>query len=206
MRVVLADLVLDWEGSLAFGMRVARAFDGTTEADRAIARIGMALAKFMTNKLCPLVIGEAMEVMGGMGYVADTPLPMLYCDAPLNGIWEGSGNVICLDVLRTLAQEPRALEVLEAELTAGVGSDSHYDGALAGYRDRWKGGTAEQEARRYVERTALLLTASILIRHAPDAVAEACMATRISGERGHICGTASGLDTGAILARIGPIA
>src|SRR6056297_168162 len=121
MRAVLADLALDWEGATALGLRVARAFDGADEADRAFSRIAVALAKYLGNKLCPGVVYEAMEVMGGMGYVTDTPLPMLYREAPLNSIWEGSGNVICLDILRTLARDPVAGDALLAELQSATG-------------------------------------------------------------------------------------
>ena len=203
MRTVLADLTLDWEGSLALGMRVAKAFDGGTQEERAFARIGVALAKFMSNKLCPLVVSEAMEILGGMGFIEDTPLPMLYREAPLNGIWEGSGNVICLDALRTLAKEPRAVDALNAELDAPEGQDTRYDAALRGYRTRWKGLPPEEEARWFVEQTALLLTASVLIRQAPEPIADAFTATRVSGDRGRIPGTVSNLDTRAILARLG---
>lgn len=205
MRAVLADLALDWEGALALGMRVARAFDGTTEESRAFARIGVAAAKFLSNKLCPVVVCEAMEVLGGMGYVDDTPMPMLYREAPLNGIWEGSGNVICLDALRTLAKEPRSAYVLKAELDAAVGHDRRYDAALRTHRERWPGAPAEAEARWFVERTALLLTASVLIRHAPVEVAEAFVGTRIMGDRGRISGAIGMLDTGKILSRIAPL-
>lgn len=203
MRSVLADLTLDWEGSLALGMRVARAFDGQTEDDRAFARIGVALAKFMNNKLCPMVVGEAMEILGGMGYIEDTPLPLLYREAPLNGIWEGSGNVICLDVLRSLAKDPRARAVIDAELDAVAGDDPRFDAALQAYRARWTSLPPEQDARWFVERTASLLTAAILIRHAPEAIAEAFVATRVSGDRGRVPGTISTEDSAAILARIG---
>ncbi|NUH66423.1 acyl-CoA dehydrogenase family protein [Sulfitobacter sp. S0837] len=203
MRSVLADLTLDWEGSLALGMRVARAFDGATEEDRAFARIGVALAKFINNKLCPLVVGEAMEVLGGMGYIEDTPLPMLYREAPLNGIWEGSGNVICLDVLRSLAKDPRAGEVIDAELDAVAGLDPRYDAALRAYRARWSSLPPEEDARWFVEQTAYLLSASILIRHAPEPIASAFVSTRLSGERGRVAGAISNQDTTAILSRIG---
>jgi putative acyl-CoA dehydrogenase len=202
MRTVLADLALDWEGSLALGMRIAGAFDGTTEDDRAFARIGVALAKFLSNKLCPVVVCEAMEVLGGMGYVEDTPLPMLYREAPLNGIWEGSGNVICLDALRTLTKERRAAHVLDAELDAALGQDKRYDAALRAHRERWPGAPAEAEARWFVERTALMLTASVLIRHAPVEVAEAFVGTRVTGERGRISGAIGKLETEKLLSRI----
>jgi alkylation response protein AidB-like acyl-CoA dehydrogenase len=106
MRAVLADLALDWEGATALAFRVARAFDAP--AERPFARVAVALAKYLNNKLCVRVTAEAMEALGGMGYVEDTALPLFYREAPLNGIWEGSGNVICLDILRTLAREPGA--------------------------------------------------------------------------------------------------
>lgn len=204
MRAVLADLALDWEGALALSMRAAAAFDGTSAADRAFARISVALAKFLNNKRCPAVVVEAMEVLGGMGYVEDTPLPMLYREAPLNGIWEGSGNVICLDILRTLAKEPLAAETLAAELDAATGADRRYDTALADFRARWKTLAPEAEARAFAERAALLLAASVLIRHAPAAVADGFAATRIAGGRGYVAGTAAGLDTAALIARLRP--
>lgn len=202
MRAVLADLALDWTGALALGMRVAHAFDGSTEDDRAFARIGVALAKFIANKLCPVVVSEAMEILGGMGYVEDTPLPLLYREAPLNGIWEGSGNVICLDALRTLAKEPRAQQVLDLEMDAVAGHDKRYDMALRAHRQRWAGPPPEAEARWFVERTALLLTASVLIRQAPGEIAEAFIATRLAGERGRVSGAVRDMDTDKILSRI----
>ncbi|MFY2822988.1 acyl-CoA dehydrogenase family protein [Ruegeria sp. MALMAid1280] len=203
MRSVLADLVLDWEGAVTLGMRVAQAFDKQTAEDKAFARISVALAKFLNNKRCPLVVAEAMEVLGGMGYVEDTPLPLLYRETPLNGIWEGSGNVICLDILRTLAREPLAADMLQAELDAATGADRAYDAALSAQRDRWPDLPPEAEARWFAERTALLLTASQLLRHAPGAVADGFIATRLSGDSGRIPGSVSGLDTDALLSRLG---
>ncbi|CUH46396.1 acyl-CoA dehydrogenase family protein [Ruegeria atlantica] len=202
MRAVLADLVLDWEGALTLGMRVAQAFDGQSPEDKAFARIGVALAKFLNNKRCPVVVVEAMEVLGGMGYVEDTPMPMLYREAPLNGIWEGSGNVICLDILRTLSRDPLAAEVLQAELDSAAGSDRDYDAALKAHRERWPGIPPEGEARWFAENTAQLLTASQLLRRAPPAVADGFIATRLSGHSGRIPGSVSGLDTDALLARL----
>ena len=137
MRAVLADLVLDWEGALTLGMRVAQAFDGQTDEDKAFARISVAVAKFLNNKRCPTVVVEAMEVLGGMGYVEDTQMPLLYREAPLNSIWEGSGNVICLDILRTIARDPLAAEALQAELDKAAGTDRRYDQALKAHRERW---------------------------------------------------------------------
>ncbi|MEW9921120.1 acyl-CoA dehydrogenase family protein [Marimonas sp. MJW-29] len=203
MARVLADLALDWEGALALGLRVARAFGGHAPEDRAFARIGVALAKFLSNKRCGWVIAEAMEALGGMGYVEDTPLPMLYREAPLNGIWEGSGNVICLDILRTLAREPAAGEALRAELEASTGADERYDAALKAHVDRWPALPEEAEARWYAERTAMLLTAAILIRWAPSSVSDAYVATRVAGDRGQIAGAMGAVNTDAILSRLG---
>ncbi len=204
MARVLADLALDWEGALALGLRVAAAFDGTSAEDRAFARIGVALAKFLSNKRCAHVTFEAMEALGGMGYVEDTPLPMLYREAPLNGIWEGSGNVICLDILRTLARDPLAGETLRAELGAVTGADARYDAALTAHFERWPALPEEAEARWFAERAATLLTAAILIQSAPAAVSDAYVATRVTGERGHIAGAIGAVETDGILSRIAP--
>ncbi len=201
MRAVLADLALDWEAATALGMAVAAAFDGPDT--RGFARIGVALAKFLANKRAPLVVGEAMEALGGMGYVEDTGLPALWREAPLNGIWEGSGNVICLDILRTLGREPEAAAALDARLDAARGTDRRYDAALAAHRGRWPGTVPEAEARWFAERAATLLSAAVLLQSAPPAVADGYVATRVAGERGALAGSVTGLDTGAILARIG---
>jgi putative acyl-CoA dehydrogenase len=201
MRAVLADLALDAAGTLAAALRVARAFDDPAQA--AFARIAVALAKYLSNKRCPTVLAEAMECLGGMGYVEDTPLPMLYREAPLNGIWEGSGNVICLDILRTLAREPAAAEALAAELDAARDAHPAYDAALERARARWHGGVPEAEARAFAERMAALLTASVLLRHLPGPVADGYAATRLGeGEHGLTPGTAR-LDAEGILAAFG---
>ena len=202
MRAVLADLTLDQEGAAALAFTAARAFDGRSEEDRALARIAVALAKYLNNKLCPQVTYEAMECLGGMGYVEDTPMPMLYREAPLNGIWEGSGNVICLDILRTLARAPEAGEALTASLMGSAGTDARFDAALKAHAARWPGPPEEAEARWFAESLARLLAAAALIRHAPPAVADAYCATRLTGERGRTAGAIPAADHGAILARL----
>ena len=202
MRSVLADLALDWEGTLALGMFVAGQFDRDTDEARAFARVAVALAKYMGNKLCPNVVYEAMEVLGGMGYVEDTPLPLFYREAPLNSIWEGSGNVICLDMLRTLRKVPLSGEVLSRELGAVAGQYWRYDAALNAHITRFPRLPDEAQARWYVESLATLLTASVLIRHAPAPVAEGYVATRLTGERGRTTGAIGAVDTDAILARL----
>jgi len=203
MRAVLADLALDWEGTLALGLRVARAFDRAGAGEQAFARLAVALAKYLGNKLCPNVVFEAMEAVGGMGYVEDTALPMLYREAPLNAIWEGSGNVICLDILRTLRKAPEAGEALAEELGAACGPDRRFDAALRRHMERWPRLPTEGAARAYVESLATLLTAAVLIRQAPAAVADAYVATRLTGERGRTAGAVGDIDSGAILARLG---
>ena len=204
MRSVLADLTLDFEGAAALAFRVARAFDAGSDEERAFARIAVALAKFLGNKLCPGVVYEAMECLGGVGYTDDTPLPMLFRETPLNSIWEGSGNVICLDVLRALSRDAAAVEVLRAELGAAKGASRAYDAGLAAHEARWPGLPGEAEARWFVESLAGLLTASVLLRFAPAAVAGGYAATRLeSGGRGRVYGAVAGLDCAAILERLG---
>lgn len=203
MRAVLADLALDWEGTLALGMHVARAFDGRGPEARAFARLGVALAKFLGNKLCPGLVYEAMECLGGMGYVEDTPLPLLYREAPLNSIWEGSGNVICLDILRTMAREPMAGEALSTELATVAGQDRRFDAAMRAHMETFPKPPEEAQARWYAESLATLLTASVLMRHAPDAVAGAYIATRLAEPRGRVAGAVGGIDPAPVLERLG---
>lgn len=200
MRSVLADLVLDWEGATALGLRVAAAYDDPEQAP--FARIAVALAKFLNNKRCPNLIYETMECLGGMGYTDDTPMPLLFREAPLNSIWEGSGNVICLDILRTLTKDQDAQDLLLEELDAARGENRDFDAALSGHVKRWPGMPDEAEARWFAESLADLLTASVLIRHAPVAVSHGYVASRLSGRRGQVAGSISGLDTVALLARI----
>ncbi|KAA0920639.1 DNA alkylation response protein [Aquicoccus porphyridii] len=203
MRAVLADLALDLEGTTALAFRVARAFDAGTREERAFARIAVALAKFLGNKLAPNVIYEAMECLGGMGYVEDTPLPMLFRESPLNSIWEGSGNVICLDVMRALARDDAAREAVMAELSGVRGENPAYDAAFSAHLDRWPALPDEGEARWFTESLASLLTANVLIRQAPAAVADGYAATRLGRPRGRVYGAVTGLDTQAILERLG---
>lgn len=203
MRAVLADLALDWEASVAAGFLVARAFDRADDENRTLARIGVALAKYLSNKRCVTVVAEAMEVLGGMGYVEETPMPMLYRQAPLNSIWEGSGNVICLDILRTCAREPAAVGALNMVLDRARGADARYDAALVAHRNRWRAIPPEAEARWFAESLATLLSAAALLDTAPNAVVDGYFTSRLAGERGSIPGAIVGLDVAAILERIG---
>jgi len=205
MMAVLADLSLDWQAALALGMRVARAFDDTKTDQSAgsFARLAVALAKYSANKRCPSVVYEAMECLGGSGYVEDSPLPLLYREAPLNSIWEGSGNVICLDVMRTLARDPAAFEILAAELETARGNHPLYDAAMDAALVRWSGGPDEREARWFVESFALLLQAALLMQQAPAPVSDAFVATRLGTDRGYTTGALpKGFDAGSLLDRI----
>ncbi|MFD1795598.1 DNA alkylation response protein [Paracoccus aurantiacus] len=189
MQAVLADCALDWAGSLALGLQVAQRFDGTSEDDRAFTRIAVALAKYLSNKLCPQVVCEAMEAIGGSGYVEDGVLPMLYREAPLNGIWEGSANVICLDALRSMKGDGHSAEALRWTLEAARGQDTTYDSALRSYQSRWTTPPSEADARWFVEDTAALLTAAVLLAQQIPLVTEAYLQTRLGQQRGRFYGS-----------------
>ena len=198
MRAVLADLALESEAALLLALHVARAFDDP--AQRPFARLSVALAKFISNKRAPAMIYECMECLGGMGYVEETPMPMLYREAPLNSIWEGSGNVICLDILRTIVKEPDAAAQLDAQLDQARGLDPQFGSALAAHRARWPGIPPEAEARWFAESLATLLTASIMLEQSP--VAGQLIATRLGGARGQIAGATPSFDAEPVLARV----
>ena len=197
MRAVLADLALDAEGALALGLWVARAFDD----GGGLARVGVALAKYLSNKLAPGVIYEAMEALGGMGYVEDSNLAMLYREAPLNSIWEGSGNVIALDILRSLDKDAASAAALTGELAAATGQSAAYDRALGAHNARWPGRVPEPEARWFSESAATLLTASVLLRHGPGEVAAAYAGGRLGAERGRTAGALT-MDPAPLIARL----
>lgn len=204
MRAVIADLALDYEGAAALTMRVARAFDGGSDAERAFARLGVALGKFWVCKRVANFVYECMECHGGAGYIEESPLPRLYREAPLNSIWEGSGNVIALDVLRTLRKEPAALSAYFAELDMARGGDAGLDRTAADLRERLgRGDPAEGEARAMAERLALASQAALLVRHAPTAVADAYCRSRLAGDSGRTYGTLpAGVGPDGVLARV----
>jgi putative acyl-CoA dehydrogenase len=200
MRNVLADLAIESEAATAATMRVARAYD---EGDAAFRRIATAVMKHYVCKRAPGHAVEALECLGGNGYVEESGMPRLLRDSPLNSIWEGSGNVSALDVLRALAKEPEALPALLAECELGRGGnatlDAHLDRVAATQPQ-----DPEFEARRVVSDLAVALQASLLVRQAPAAVADAFCASRLEGV-GRAYGTLPpGVDTEAILARTLP--
>jgi putative acyl-CoA dehydrogenase len=206
MKNVVADLALEVEAAVIVLMRLARAYDTVSgdEGERAFARIATAVAKYWVCKRTPGMIYEALECLGGNGYVEESMMPRLYREAPLNAIWEGSGNVMCLDVLRALAREPGALDSLLAEIRAANDPrlTKRVDSILA---DLDRGPAVEASARRTVGEMARCLQASLLIRHAPAAVADAYVASRLTDERAGVFGELPpGLDLDAIISRSSP--
>jgi putative acyl-CoA dehydrogenase len=203
MRGVLADLALEVEAAIALIMRVARAHDEEDADGGALARLGVAAAKYWLNKRAVPVVHEALECHGGNGYVEDAPLARIFREAPLNGIWEGAGNVVCLDVLRAVRRDPSAPEALFAELEPVAGTDPRLDDAVAGLRGLFTEAVADEgRARLLTERMALTLQGALLVRDAPPAVAEAFLAGRLGPDAGYAFGTLpSSVDTDALLAR-----
>jgi putative acyl-CoA dehydrogenase len=209
MRNVLADLALESEAATALMLRLARAVDrGTAEpAEAAFARLGIALGKYWVCKRTPAHVAEALECLGGNGYVEESIMPRLYREAPLNSIWEGSGNVNALDLLRALAKQPASLDAYAAEVALAHGADARLDRAAASLHEALGAdkATLETDARRIVERMALVLQASLLVRFAPPAVADAFCASRLAGEGGVAFGTLPArVDTLAIVDRAWP--
>ncbi|MBL8055062.1 MAG: isovaleryl-CoA dehydrogenase [Anaerolineales bacterium] len=184
MQNVLADLCLESEAATALALRLARAFDDALhdETARHFARAAVAVGKYWITKRAIAGVAEAMECLGGNGYVEEGPLARLYRDVPVNAIWEGSGNIQCLDVLRVLSREPAALEPMLTELRAARGSDRRYDQHVERVLAELRQPEAlESRARQLVEALALGLQASLLVRFAPAAVADAFCAGRLAG-------------------------
>jgi putative acyl-CoA dehydrogenase len=179
-------------------IRLARAFDarGASEQERSFARIATAISKYWLCKRAPVQVGEALECLGGNGYVEESVMPRLYREAPLYGIWEGSGNVICLDVLRSLAKEPASADALIAEMQLGATAHHRLQAFVSDVGSslrRWvgeKGGAdSERGARVLVERLALALEGSLLARYGSRAVADAFCSSRIAEQHGYAFGT-----------------
>jgi putative acyl-CoA dehydrogenase len=208
MRNVLADLAIEAEAATALAMRMARAYDRADDdpAEAHLKRLGTAVGKYYVCKRVPQHAFEALEVFGGVGYVEESGMPRLYREAPLCSIWEGSGNVMALDVLRALSRTPEALTAFLDEVDLAAGADARLDAFTQELRDEFADTAAiEVRARRVVERMALALQGSLLVRHAPPAVADAFCAARLAGDAGLNYGTLPpGADFGAILARHTP--
>jgi putative acyl-CoA dehydrogenase len=212
MRNVLADLCLESEATTALAMRLARAYDEAhADADASedssdaqlFKRLATAVGKFWTCKRAPNHAFESLECLGGAGYVEESGMPRLYREAPLASIWEGSGNVMSLDVLRALTRAPRSLEVFFDEVQQAHGANAHLDTSVAKLKQQFSDpATLEARARRVVESMALCLQGSLLVRSAPAAVADAFCASRLGGDGGLEYGTLpAGVDFDAIITR-----
>jgi putative acyl-CoA dehydrogenase len=208
MQNVLADLALECEASIALMLRLARAYDHPNdEHERSFARIATAIGKFWVCKRTPQHVGEALECLGGNGYVEESILPRLYREAPLNSIWEGSGNVMCLDVLRAIHREPHSLEALVTELRLVKGQNAEYDRLLAHVENQLRATEdAELRARQIVENLALSLEICVLLRTDESQIADAFIASRLSGRRSVIYGTLpAGTPLRALIDRACPV-
>lgn len=204
MMNVLADLSIESEAATRLMMRVAASYDQQeeSESERLFKRIASAIAKYWVCKRAPMHVAEALECFGGNGYVESGPMSRLYRESPVLGIWEGSGNVICLDVLRAAFKEPETLDAFVAELETSLGLNRTLDNKIKAAKDeilRVKSSftskdLSEQEtnelgARRFVERLALALEGALVVRQAPDFVAESFIASRLMPEQGRVVGT-----------------
>ncbi len=219
MQAVLADLAVESEAATTLALRLAGAVDRTErdpdDHESALRRLGTAVAKYWVCKRGPVLTAEALECLGGNGYVEESVMPRLYREAPVNSVWEGSGNVNALDVLRALARTPAVAEALLREIDLAAGADSRLDAAVTDLRrdlgsllagpQAVMSAAAERAARRLVERIATTLQGSLLVRYSPATVADAFCATRLGSEGGLTFGTLpDAADTAAIVARHTP--
>ena len=207
MANVLADLTVESEAATTVAMRLAGATDRAArgdESEAAFRRLALAVTKYWVCKQAPGHAAEALECLGGNGYVEESGMPRLYREAPLGSIWEGSGNVAALDALRALTRQPESAEAFFAELELAAGADRRLDDAITRLR-KDAADPSEQAARRLAEAMAVTLQAALLVRHGHPAVADAFAATRLAGDRGHAYGTLpAGVRTPDIIARATP--
>jgi putative acyl-CoA dehydrogenase len=209
MQNVLADLALESEAATLVFMRLARACDGAVRGDAheaRLKRIGTAIGKYYVCKRAAGHAAEALECLGGNGYVEESILPRVFRESPLNSIWEGSGNVNALDVLRAMSRETGVLESYFAEVALARGNDARLDAAAADLeRELADSADGEVRARYVVERMALVFQASLLVRQSPAYVADAFCASRLDGRYGHAYGTLPrDVDFRAIVERAAP--
>ncbi len=210
MRNVLADLVVESEAATAVAMRLATATDAAlagNENEALVRRLGLAVAKYWVCKRGPAHAAEALECLGGNGYVEESGMPRLYREAPLVSIWEGSGNVAALDALRAMAKRPETVQAFLGELDLAAGADRRLDRSIAELRKQLGDPTdLEYRTRRLVEAMALAFQGSLLVRYGSPAVADAFCASRLGGDHGGAFGTLPpGVDTGAIIERAMPV-
>ncbi len=205
MRNVVADLVLESEAATALAVRVAGAVDRAAHDphEAALARVATAIGKFWVCKRASLVAAEAQECFGGIGYIEESQMPRLFRQSPLNAIWEGCSNIQCLDVLRALSREPDTVAALRTELEQAKGLDAHFDAAFETGMALLAGEVEQTDARRLVERLALLLQGATLLR-AHNPLASDWCASRLGGAHASTFGTlASTTSIDAALARVG---
>ena len=210
MRNVLADLALESEAATALTFRVARAVDGSARSDSeaALARVVTALGKYWVCKRCTPFVNEAQECLGGLGYVEDSSMPRLLRQAPLNSIWEGSGNIQCLDVLRALQREPACREAFFAELQAARGGHALLDDEILQLERMLAGAPTklEGQSRLLAERMALSLQAAILIRAGDNAIADSFCQSRLGSQHGLAFGTlAASAPVAHLFERVWPV-
>ncbi|MEV6360014.1 acyl-CoA dehydrogenase family protein [Nocardia asteroides] len=209
MRNVLADLVVEAEGASTVALWLADLTDQATTGDEQadlLRRISLAVSKYYVCKRAPIHAAEALECLGGNGYVEDSRMPRLYREAPLMSVWEGSGNVAALDTLRAMAKQPAVLGVFLDEVKRAAGAHTALDAAISRLEGQFADfETAQHRARRIVGDMASVLQGSLLLRYGHPAVAEAFAVTRLGRDRGDVFGTLPvGLDTGAVIDRLTP--
>jgi putative acyl-CoA dehydrogenase len=211
MRNVLADLCVESEAATVAALRLARSYDEVAAGVQEAAdfrRIANATLKYWMCKRAPSHAVECLECLGGNGYVEESGMPRLFRESPLASIWEGSGNVQCLDVLRAMVKSPESVEAFFAEVLEGAGAEPRLDGYVAALREEVPGDidTIQSRARRIVERMAIALQASLLVRYGDPAVADAFCASRLAGDWGNAFGTLpSGTDFSRIIERHRPV-
>ncbi|MGZ4484064.1 MAG: acyl-CoA dehydrogenase family protein [Nocardioidaceae bacterium] len=208
MQNVIADLAVESEAATALAMRLAAAVDSAGDPhEAALRRIALPLAKYWVCKRTPMMVAEALECLGGNGFVEESTMPLLFRESPLNSIWEGSGNVNALDVLRALSREPEALNAWIVEVGAARGEDPRLDRAIESVLETLADASAlEVGARRLAGQMAACLQGSLLVRYAPPAVADAFCATRLGSEYGGTLGTLPhGADLATIVTRTTPV-
>lgn len=209
MMMVLADLALETEAATALSFRIAGAFDhaGKDPREAAFMRLATPIAKYWICKRLPGVSYEALECHGGAGFVEEGPMPRLYRTAPLNAIWEGSGNVIALDILRAIAREPESLDAVREEIIGAKGENAHFDRHIA-LLDKWfePGVLTEGTARAFAEDMALALEGAALRKTAPDFVFDGfCNARLDADNKSLIYGAMTAkIDAGKIIERAAP--
>jgi putative acyl-CoA dehydrogenase len=207
MAAVLADLAVESEAATTVAFRLAGATDRAargSSGEAAFRRLALAATKYWVCKRAPGHAAEALECLGGNGYVEESGMPRLYRESPLGSIWEGSGNVAALDALRAVVREPESVEALLAEVDLAAGADHRLDQAIGRLR-KLVSDPSEGHARRLAELIALVLQGSLLVRHGHPAIADAFCASRLDGDWGHAYGTLpSGLDLAAITERATP--